>query len=98
MVIWYISWKTKLKNLKRSLICSSYPCPKDRPKALILRLTSVQYSLDLCAKTIEITVVNDDLRELFSKFAMQKINVYHELCKYGKTKGWLKVPPYMQPQ
>lgn len=56
--------------------------------------TSVQHFLDLCVRTIRASVTDDNLRTLYIKYLHKKLNIFDELCKYGKVKGWLEIPPF----
>ncbi len=55
--------------------------------------TSIQGFLDHHIWAIRVTVVNDPLRQMFIGFALDEVDVFHDLCKYGKLKGWLTIPP-----
>lgn len=55
--------------------------------------TSIQDFLDHHIWAIRVTVVNDPLRQMFIQFALDEVEVFDDLCKYGKMKGWISVPP-----
>ena len=55
--------------------------------------TGVQAFLDSHVRTLRSIVTNDPLRDMFIKFAKEELDVFDNLCKYGKLKGWLEVPP-----
>ena len=55
--------------------------------------TSIQDFLDHHIWAIRVTVVNDPLRQMFIQFALDEVEVFNDLCKYGKLKGWLVIPP-----
>lgn len=46
--------------------------------------------LGFCIKTF---VHSDTLRDTFIDFFQEELNIFGSLCKYGKIKGWLEVPP-----
>lgn len=43
--------------------------------------------------TICTFITNDSLRKAFIQFLTKELEVYDDLCKYGKVKGWLQPPP-----
>ncbi len=57
--------------------------------------TGVQSFLDNHVRTIRSITTNDPLRHLLVEFAKEELDIFENLCKYGKTKGWLQVPPIM---
>lgn len=38
-------------------------------------------------------ITNDPLRWKFIGYLTKELEAYDDLCKYGKVKGWLEVPP-----
>jgi len=57
--------------------------------------TYVQDFLNVCAVSIKVMVVDDELRSLFAKLLLEKIKLFEKLCKFGLEKGWLETPPQM---
>ncbi|NLW07812.1 MAG: DUF3231 family protein [Clostridia bacterium] len=55
--------------------------------------TGIQAFLDNHARTIRSIITNDPLRDMFINFAKEEFDIFNDLCKYGKTKGWLDIPP-----
>ena len=53
----------------------------------------IQNSIDGLVKSVVSFVYNDDLRRLFFEFLQKELEVYDDLCKYGKLKGWMRNPP-----
>ncbi|WP_366923992.1 DUF3231 family protein [Metallumcola ferriviriculae] len=85
------------------------PLPKRNPKAFknlnkkevevddefIFRqiFSGCQEYIDYLARTTRSMIINDNLRSLFAGFLKKELFFFDKLCKYGKTKGWLEVPP-----
>ncbi len=55
--------------------------------------TGMQLFLDMHARTIRSVVHNDTLRSMFIKFAMDELEIFDRICKFGKLKGWLNIAP-----
>ena len=53
----------------------------------------IQNSIDGLVKSVVSFVYNDDLRRLFFEYLQKELEVYDDLCKYGKLKGWMRNPP-----
>ncbi|MCL6639454.1 MAG: DUF3231 family protein [Firmicutes bacterium] len=53
----------------------------------------IQSFLDSHVRTIRSIITNDPLRRMFIRFAKEELDIFDNLCKYGKLKGWLEVPP-----
>jgi len=53
----------------------------------------IQGFVDSHIDAIRTTIYNDPVRELFVKFLKKELDVYNQLCKYGKLKGWILVAP-----
>ena len=71
--------------------------PQVRDKFLFRRLFTIQQDfLDVCVRTIRVMVINDELRRLIGTYFKDKLKVYDLMCEFGKKKGWLEVPPFMQ--
>ncbi|MDI6711161.1 MAG: DUF3231 family protein [Bacillota bacterium] len=60
--------------------------------------TGIQGFLDSHIRTIRSVVTNDPLRAVFIRFAKEELDIFNDLCKYGKIKGWLEQPPIYQMQ
>lgn len=56
-------------------------------------LSGIQNSLDLHARSLLETVRNDGLRQIFIDLFKDEMNAYDKYLKYGKAKGWTKMPP-----
>ncbi|NLL51669.1 MAG: DUF3231 family protein [Peptococcaceae bacterium] len=84
------------------------PLPNRPPKSVRFNLTGnvitdeflfrrlslgIQISIDKQTNAIASTFYNDDLRRIFVGFLKKELEVYDDVCKYGKLKGWLKNPP-----
>lgn len=55
--------------------------------------TGIQAFLDNHVRTIRSITTNDALRDMFINFAKEELDIFNGLCKYGKLKGWLGIPP-----
>jgi len=55
--------------------------------------TGIQAFLDNHVRTIRSITSNDALRTMFINFAKVEFDIFDDVCKYGKTKGWLQIPP-----
>lgn len=55
--------------------------------------TGVQSFLDNHIRTIRSITTNDPLRHMFVNFAKEELDIFEDLCRYGKMKGWLQTPP-----
>ncbi|MBO8129640.1 MAG: DUF3231 family protein [Peptococcaceae bacterium] len=59
----------------------------------------IQYMIDTHIRTIRSFTTNDPLRKMFIQFAKDELDIFNNLCKFGKLKGWLQAPPvYQTPQ
>lgn len=56
-------------------------------------LAGIQDSVDMHMRAVLETVRNDSLREIFIDFFKVEMSSYDRFLKYGKAKGWIKVPP-----
>ncbi|KUO66306.1 MAG: hypothetical protein APF84_17905 [Gracilibacter sp. BRH_c7a] len=56
-------------------------------------LSGIQDAVDLHMRAVLETVRNDHLREVFIDLFKTEMNAYDKFLKYGKAKGWTKVPP-----
>ncbi|TYO95310.1 DUF3231 family protein [Desulfallas thermosapovorans] len=59
--------------------------------------TGIQAFLDNHVKTIRSIITNDALRDIMINFAKDELDIFNDMCKYGKLKGWLEVPPQFTP-
>ena len=55
--------------------------------------TGIQNFLESHIRTIRAITTNDPLRHTFIIFAKEELDLFEDLCKFGKLKGWLLVPP-----
>ncbi len=56
-------------------------------------LSGIQESVDLHMRAVLQTVRNDSLREVFIELLKAEMKMYDKFLKYGKAKGWTKIPP-----
>lgn len=56
-------------------------------------LLGIQNSVDMHMRAVLETVRNDSLREIYIDFFKAEMSSYDRFLKYGKAKGWIKVPP-----
>jgi hypothetical protein len=55
--------------------------------------SGIQGALNLHFRAVVESIRNDGMREFFLKYLKPEIDTYGNLVKYGKMKGWTKVPP-----
>ncbi|MCF8010753.1 MAG: DUF3231 family protein [Clostridiales bacterium] len=55
--------------------------------------TGIQHFLDSHTRFIRSTTTNDPLRKTLINFLKEELDLYDAIVKYGKTKGWIQVPP-----
>lgn len=55
--------------------------------------SGIQGFIDSHIYAIRTTIFNDPVRKIFIKYLHQELNIYNQLCKYGKLKGWIEIPP-----
>ena len=106
-------WEKQINEIEKAMNKYKLPMPERYPKSasftadtnivkdqLLFRriFTTAQDILELCIRSLRAFVVNDELREMFAEFFIKKLHVYDELCRYGKLKGWLAIPPMMNNQ
>ncbi|MGI6684097.1 MAG: DUF3231 family protein [Bacillota bacterium] len=97
-------------EIERQLAIFQIPLPPQPRKAIDFTVDSgilkddfifrrmflgMQDFLTICAEALKHCVVNDELRQLFTRLVFEKMEEFDELCIYGKKKGWLQVPPKM---
>lgn len=59
--------------------------------ALILK--GMQDAIDLHVRAVIETIRNDSLRNLLMDFFQKEMQMHELVLKYGKVKGWTKIPP-----
>ncbi len=59
--------------------------------------TGIQAFLDNHVRTVRSVTTNDALRDMFIRFAKEELDLFNDICKYGKSKGWLEIPPRYLP-
>lgn len=57
----------------------------------------IQSFLDYHARVIRSITTNDKFRKQLIDMAVDELYLFDKLVKFGKLKGWLKVPPIFQP-
>lgn len=96
------------KELEKKLVNHEVPLP-ERPPAIqdtvldpetvedrfIYRviLSGIQGALNLHFRAVIDSVRNDGLRQYFLELLRKEIDIYGNLLKYGRMKGWAKMPP-----
>jgi len=58
----------------------------------------IQGFLDYHARLIRSITTNDNFRKELIDMAIEELHLFDKLVKFGKVKGWLRVPPIYQPQ
>jgi len=58
-------------------------------------LSGIQDSIDLHMRAVMETVRNDSLRKIFIDLLKDEMSSYDKFLKYGKAKGWTKIPPHV---
>ncbi|EEG76348.1 DUF3231 family protein [Dethiobacter alkaliphilus] len=56
-----------------------------------------QHFLCVLADCIAKSVHNDALRDMYIDHYNGELEIFNNLCKYGKMKGWLEIPPIYKP-
>lgn len=56
-------------------------------------LSRIQSATDLHVRSIIDTTRNDNLRKVFMRFLQEKLDIYNNFVKYGKTKSWSHIVP-----
>lgn len=56
-------------------------------------LTALTNSVELHMRAVMETVRNDGLRKIFIELFKDEMSAYDKFIKYGKAKGWTKIPP-----
>jgi hypothetical protein len=52
-----------------------------------------QHFIERLGVCIKSTVHNDPLREIYIRFLSEELEIFNNLCKYGKLKSWLDIQP-----
>lgn len=55
----------------------------------------IQDFINVCAESIKVMVMDDEGRELFTQYLLDKIELFDFLCDFGLRKGWMEIPPMM---
>jgi len=94
--------------LEREMNTFNLPLPARPPKSVRLPEASgiledefmfrdvffgMQGFLDYHARTIRSFTTNDKLRAQLINFAVDELHLFDLMVKFGKLKGWLRVPP-----
>jgi len=58
----------------------------------------IQGFLDYHARIIRSITTNDKFRKQLIDMAVEELYLFDKLVKFGKVKGWLRVPPIYQPE
>jgi len=58
----------------------------------------IQGFLDYHARIIRSITTNDKFRKELIDMAVEELYLFDKFVKFGKLKGWLRVPPIYQPQ
>jgi hypothetical protein len=95
-------------EMEKEMKLYGLPLPERRPKSveffedtsaindqyIFKRLfTGVQSFLENHIRSIRVMVYNKHLRKMNIAFLKKELDIYNDLCKYGKVKGWLVIPP-----
>lgn len=56
-------------------------------------ITGIQGALVFHAQGLKQSVTNKRLRTLFKNLLLDEVEIYNNLVKYGKMKGWLNAAP-----
>jgi hypothetical protein len=99
--------KSQAEELERQCELFGIPMPPRPPKTVTQKndgtftdefmfrqiFEGCQHFLTNIAYCIGVVVHNDGLRKKFIDFLNDEVLAFHNMCKYGKMKGWLQVPP-----
>lgn len=98
----------QINVLEKEMDFYHLPLPERPPKSVRFKLegniitdeyvfrklfTGIQSFIDNFIRTSKTMVYNGDLRKIFIGFLYDELAAYDSICKYGKTKGWLRNPP-----
>ncbi|MCF8011679.1 MAG: DUF3231 family protein [Clostridiales bacterium] len=56
-------------------------------------LEGIVSAVDLHLRAVVETIRNDELRNIFFNLYKEELNIYGDLLRYGKAKGWTRKPP-----
>lgn len=56
-------------------------------------MSGVENLMTILTHTVRTYVTNDVLRELAIRNLRKELEIYDDMCKFGKLKGWLVPPP-----
>lgn len=56
-------------------------------------LSGCENYLETNLHAIRTFITSDPLRKMFNGYLIRELEVYDDLCKYGKVKGWFEIPP-----
>lgn len=59
---------------------------------------SIENFINIEVYSVRTFITNDPLRAMFIKVLKEELDIYDNMCKYGKLKGWLRTPPMHAPQ
>ncbi|MGQ9498530.1 MAG: DUF3231 family protein [Desulfotomaculales bacterium] len=62
-----------------------------------LVFVGIQHMLDRHVSHIRSITTSDRLRKIFIDFMREELEICDKMVKYGKLKGWLRVPPKFTP-
>lgn len=99
--------KGQAKELEKQCELFGIPMPPRPPKTVTQKddgaftdefmfrqvFEGCQHFLTTIAYCISSLVGHDALRQIFINFFSDEVNIFNNLCKYGRMKGWLQVPP-----
>lgn len=98
----------QVNELEKEMNTFKIPLPNRPPKSVHVAANSgimddemmfrqvfsgVQNFLENHVRTIRSIITNDPLRHMFVRFTKEELDLYENLCKFGKLKGWLQIPP-----
>ncbi|WP_066638460.1 DUF3231 family protein [Desulfolucanica intricata] len=55
--------------------------------------SGIQNFIDNHIRSIRSIITNDPLRQILINFGKEELDIFNDICKFGKLKGWLQVPP-----
>ncbi len=105
------SLDAEIKELEGKLNYYGIPLPPRPPKTIntptnteVIRdefiyqqiLSGMRSFLNIHTSDLRV-ILNDDLRAMLTGFLTRELEVYDDLIKYGKVKGWLGNPPAYRP-
>lgn len=100
--------ETQADKLEKLINKFKLPLPYRPPKSVNMEVTSefindrfifndiitgVENAMSHHLHSFRTCISNDPLRHIFMEFITKEMEIYDDLCKYGKAKGWLSVSP-----